>query len=100
MKKRTKEEWEVLFTAQEQSGLSVAAFCREQGLCNKYFGLRRKQLGWQVSQRCNVFSEVTIETSESLIPMTSMVLRTGDSQLCFEILPDTKWLADLIRQLS
>lgn len=43
MKRRTQEEWRALFQAQTESGLTAAAFCREQGVCPKYFSLRRRQ---------------------------------------------------------
>lgn len=42
---RSGEEWRALFEAQARSGMTAAAFCRERGLCPKYFSLRRKQLG-------------------------------------------------------
>ncbi|WP_444972214.1 IS66 family insertion sequence element accessory protein TnpA [Zooshikella harenae] len=35
MKKRTAEEWQSLLDQQAASGLSAAAFCREQKLCPK-----------------------------------------------------------------
>jgi len=44
MKRRTTEQWQALFAEHERSGQSAAAFCRERGLCPKYFSLRRKQL--------------------------------------------------------
>lgn len=42
---RSAKEWRALFGAQARSGLTAAAFCREQGLCPKYFSLRKKELG-------------------------------------------------------
>ncbi len=51
MKKRTVEEWRVLFAEHTESGLSAAAFCREHGLCPRYFSLRRRQLGNQASSK-------------------------------------------------
>ena len=50
MIKRSKEEWFSLFESQELSGQSAMVFCRERGLCNKHFSLRKKQLGWQVEE--------------------------------------------------
>ena len=44
--KRTREAWLALFAAHAQSGLSAAAFCREQQLCPRYFSLRRRALQW------------------------------------------------------
>lgn len=44
MKKRTIPEWLALFELQARSDLSQARFCKEQGLCPKYFSLRKRQL--------------------------------------------------------
>lgn len=44
MKRRTKSEWLALFQAHKQSGLTAAAFCRENNLCPRYFSVRKKQL--------------------------------------------------------
>ena len=44
MTKRSPSQWQALFSAHQQSGLSQAAFCKQQGLSTKYFSLRRKQL--------------------------------------------------------
>ena len=44
MNKRTPEQWQTLFAAQQASGLSQAQFCKREGLCSKYFSLRRRQL--------------------------------------------------------
>jgi len=42
--KRTPEQWQALFAEHQASGLSQAQFCKQQGLCPKYFSVRRKQL--------------------------------------------------------
>ena len=44
MIKRSREQWEVLFSEQVASGLSAQQFCRKQSLCARYFSLRKKQL--------------------------------------------------------
>ncbi|MCP4801194.1 MAG: IS66 family insertion sequence element accessory protein TnpB [bacterium] len=44
MNKRSTADWLDLFEQHSNSGLTAAAFCREHGLCPKYFSLRRKQL--------------------------------------------------------
>ena len=37
MARRSQTQWRELFREQEASGLNVAAFCREQQVCPKYF---------------------------------------------------------------
>jgi hypothetical protein len=44
MKRRTQAEWLSLFESHKNSGLSAAAFCKEQNVCPRYFSLRKKQL--------------------------------------------------------
>jgi len=51
MLRRTVDQWRQLFQAQHQSHLSAAEFCRQQGLCSKYFSACQKQLGWQAESR-------------------------------------------------
>lgn len=57
MSKRTPEQWQELFSAQQASGLSQAEFCKENKLCSKYFSLRRRQL----------MSSTSTKTSSALI---------------------------------
>ncbi len=40
MVKRSAAEWRGLFEAQARSGLTASEFCKEQGLCPKYFSLQ------------------------------------------------------------
>jgi len=42
MIKRSREQWEVLFSEQALSGLSAQQFCRQQSLCPRYFSLRKR----------------------------------------------------------
>ena len=44
MKKRTKAQWLELIQQQQASGQTQAQFCREHGVCPRYFSLRKKQL--------------------------------------------------------
>lgn len=44
MKRRSSAQWCTLFQEQQGSGLNATAFCRAQGICPKYFSLRRRQL--------------------------------------------------------
>lgn len=45
MVRRSAVEWWALFEAQARSGMTAAEFCREHGVCPKYFSLRKKALG-------------------------------------------------------
>ena len=44
MKQRTRADWLSLFESHAQSGLTASAFCKQHGLCPRYFSVRKKQL--------------------------------------------------------
>lgn len=44
MVRRSEEAWQELITVQVRSGMTAAAFCREHGLSQNSFSLRKKRL--------------------------------------------------------
>ncbi|MGH8325803.1 MAG: IS66 family insertion sequence element accessory protein TnpA, partial [Steroidobacteraceae bacterium] len=100
MKRRTIEAWQALFEAQARSGLTVAAFCRGQGLNPTYFSLKRRQ--WQgrsVSRPADparsTFVPVTVRGRDE--GLTVMELRVGPAlslRLPTSVAP--AWLAELL----
>lgn len=93
MGRRTSEQWQALLTEHTQSGLTVAAFCRQHGINQKYFYLRRKQLS--VSTK-SAFIPVSVVAQ----PRTEMQLDYREASL--QLPPDVspQWLASLMRNLS
>ncbi len=98
MKRRSKSEWQILFSEQEESGLSTVAFCRERGLNPQYFGKRRRQL--QDSRH--------LKSTPSFVPVSicagmdspMLVLYRGDAlSLKIPMSVSSAWLAELIQQL-
>lgn len=49
MTRRSKIQWQDLFSQHESSGLTATEFCRRHSLCQKYFSSRKRQLGWSGS---------------------------------------------------
>ena len=107
MVKRSEAEWQSLFEQQTASGLSAAAFCREHGLCPKYFSLRRKQLQRQTKQSPGVGNTSTakratfipaVMTTSSL--SSDLLLQTGNIRLTLPLSVDSDWLARFIRTLQ
>ncbi|MBT0587982.1 IS66 family insertion sequence element accessory protein TnpA [Alteromonas oceanisediminis] len=47
MHRRTIEQWQTLFKQHDESGVTASQFCREQGLCPRYFSKRKRDLGWR-----------------------------------------------------
>lgn len=79
MVKRTREQWLSLFEAYRQSGLSQARFCKAQGLCPKYFSLRRRQLTGNAEQA--TFVRVQRPTPAPLPSAVEWRLQVGQVQV-------------------
>jgi hypothetical protein len=60
MANRSAEEWRSLLDAQARSGKTAAAFCRDHGVCPKYFYSRKKLFGQvaEVVERASPFVRV------------------------------------------
>ncbi len=103
MIKRTEAQWKALFSRFEKSNLSAAAFCLENKLCPKYFGLRRKQLGESklkanTRNKCNPrFSKVALPESMMTRHECRIILPNGVTVIVPGLLtgPD---LSDLLHQ--
>jgi len=44
VKRRTKAQWQALIEEHAQSGLTAVEFCRQHGINDKYFSLRKQSL--------------------------------------------------------
>lgn len=103
MKRRSHDEWRVLFAGQEASGLSAAEFCQQNDLCPKHFSLRRKQLGWEPDKIGTGF--VRAHLKRDLVDVvvaapSSLVIHCSAGQLAFGVLPQPGWLAQLLKALA
>ncbi len=98
MKRRTSEQWQVLFAEHEHSGLTAAAFCRERGLCPKYFSLRRRQLDAREVKKASVFVPIT---TSSVSSAALIEIQLGsDVQLRVPTAVSARWLGELLHQLK
>jgi hypothetical protein len=102
MKRRSKSEWQELILHQAESGLSAQQFCRDNDVCPKYFSIRKKQLGLRQSAFVPVLQSkhANPETPATTLKSASLVLRHGECCLHFEAMPDSAWLAQLVRGLA
>jgi hypothetical protein len=92
------EAWRELLEAQARSGLTVAEFCRRQGLCSKSFWRVRKALG-QAPLGAEPSPFVRIETpgaSALAVPASRVRLRLGRCEWELSGLP----LAELIQLME
>lgn len=100
--RRSKEDWQKLILRQVESGLSAQQFCRSHDVCPKYFSIRKKQLGLRQSAFVPVLQSkrANPEIPATTLKSASLVLRHGECCLHFEAIPDSAWLAQLVRELA
>ena len=102
MNKRSTTEWQALFEQHAASGLSAAAFCREQGLCSNYFSLRRKQLSGELSDsirkkpkpQARVTAFVTARFRSDATER--IAVRFGEIEIHSPRQVDVNWLSDFV----
>ena len=94
--RRSQAEWQALIEQQKQSGLSAAAFCREQGVLAKSFYRWRSRL--QVD-RDSAFVRVVPQSHVQHTPTGRILLEHGASRVMLEVC-DPQWLAELLKALS
>ena len=100
MKIRSQEQWQHLFADHAASGLSAHQFCLEHNINEKYFSLRRKQLGWRDST--SSFARAVVSRSETMSTVMAVPLKLHyrESVIVFGHLPDPVFLAQLLGALS
>ncbi|MCQ9091261.1 IS66 family insertion sequence element accessory protein TnpA [Vibrio alginolyticus] len=99
---RPDEEWIAIFQEQQQSGLSVARFCKQNQLAPKTFRRRQKRLEEQ-EQKTQEFVKVeqtVTETLPSQVIHDRCTLQTSQFTLAFPAGVSTLWLAQLLRDIQ
>lgn len=96
--RRKPEQWQKLVQSQRQSGLSMAAFCREQGLREKSFYYWHQK--WPVAEK--VSPDFIRVSCAKPAPITSRPhsLHFGSSELRLTTDTSPQWLAELMRALA
>jgi hypothetical protein len=102
---RSREEWLAIFQRQAESGLSAAQFCKQNGLCNKHFCIRKKQLLKDKATE-KPFVQVVTKNVPALPPKAPiatqqfMVCRIGSVEFQFYEWPELNWLTQLLKAVS
>ena len=103
MIKRSREQWEVLFSEQAVSGLSAQQFCRQRSLCAAYFSLRKKQLCGSAPPSLPLAPRFVRVQKAVLAPEPAapgrVVLRHGRSELELQAI-SPEWLSRLLVALA
>ncbi len=99
MNRRTKSDWQTLFTEHEQSGLTAASFCFERNLNPNYFSLRRKQLQTnQIDKTVSAFTQVVMTSSTTTAMMELCFNDAALLKIPLSVSPT--WLVELIQQMQ
>ena len=93
--RRSQADWKALIKQQKQSGLSAAAFCREQGVLAKSFYHWRNRL--QVDMD-SAFVRVVPHSHVQHSPTGRILLEHGSSRVMLEAC-DPQWVAGLLKAL-
>jgi len=94
--RRTPEQWSALLQAQQRSGLSIAAFCLEQGIRAKSIYYWRQKLAVAANPP-SAFIRAAMPLKSA--PVSPCTLRYGAAKLVLgEVSP--AWLAELMRALA
>ena len=85
-----REFWKSALDRQRTSGLSVAAFCREESLSDKTFYLWRRKLQGDESQWPpeKKFTELVLDEAAGSGPKVELTLRDGTRLVVSEITSD------------
>lgn len=96
--RRNNQQWFELFTKQQQSGLSIAQFCRDNNINPRHFYSRRSQLKQQAP---STFVRATVAAPS--VPDHGIggdvVLHYGRGQLRLSAHVPAVWLAELMSAL-
>lgn len=98
MKRRSKEQWQEIISKQQQSSLNAAQFCRKEGIDQKYFSTRKRQLQKESTSSTPVFTRLKINPSTR--QDIAFEYQYKNSTIKFTQLPKAKWLGDLMRTLT
>lgn len=94
MKRRTPAQWQALIEEHAQSGLTAVEFCRQRGINEKYFSLR-KQNFLNTETKAEGFSVARITTSVSMIEV-----RIGHATISLPASQSEIWLANFVKALA
>ncbi len=98
MARRNQSEWNILFEAYAQSGLTLSAFAHQHGIAPKYFSLKRQK--WLKQQReGNPFIEVS-HSPANRSSTEAIRLRGYYGELTLPSHTSPQWLGQLLREMA
>jgi hypothetical protein len=97
-KRRSKQEWVSIFTEQQQSGLSIKAFCERQGIHLQTFRARKSD--WKPRKVKPSRSLVKIEKPVSTQTTAVIKCQFKDVELACNDSVNPQWFADMVKALT
>lgn len=94
MARRTKAQWQALIEEHAQSGLTAVEFCRQRGINDRYFSLRKQSL-LKAEPKSENFAVARITASTSNIEV-----KTGHATISLPASQPAAWLADFVKALG
>lgn len=95
-KYRSREDWKALIEAQLGSGLSAAAFCREQQINAKYFSKRKTETMRLADQPELTSAFVKIQPPDQTTQSIGIQLHYKHARLQIPSSVGSAWLADFL----
>ena len=94
MKRRTQAQWRALIEEHAQSGLTAVEFCRQRGISDKYFSLRKQSL-LKAEPKGESFAVARITARVSTIEV-----KTGHATISLPTSLPAAWLANFVKALA
>ena len=96
--KRTAEQWQVIFEEQQQSGMTIEAFCRQKDIPITTFYNSRKKL----ERRQLSFIKATVTQTQQVeaLSVSDITLMHGQTKLSLPITCEPQWLAEFVNGLQ
>lgn len=97
MKNKTPQEWQVIFKQQTASRLSIAVFCKKQGIAQSSFYKHKKAL----AGKSNPLTPSFIKAQPQQTNHASFIkLQHKQTQLHLPHTISARWLAELLKALA
>lgn len=96
--KRTAEQWQLIFEKQQQSGMTIEAFCLQNDIPITTFYNSRKKL--ERRQLSFIKATVTQTHKVETRSVSDITLMHGKTKLSLPITSDAQWLAKLVNGLQ
>jgi hypothetical protein len=97
MGRRSSQEWQAIIEQQETSSLSVADFCKQHQLDNKYFHARKRSL---LKRQQRKLTQPFIKVGKTRPNSAMILLQLGDAKLSLPVNTEPDWLAQLLKAVA